>query len=154
MYTAEKNPNKIYGYFKKAISFNCGVSISLKKDKKIKKQLSLDDLKNSTVIDYFPYYEIFEKLDLNVQKQICDMVIKESILQIKNNPSITGNFKKMFIENTYKQFEINKKKLINDFLEKNKDKFKDLLDLKLEFENEEKKELNIQEKKGREYFKF
>lgn len=75
------------------------------------------------------------------------MVIKESILQIKNNPSITGNFKKMFIENTYKQFEINKKKLINDFLEKNKDKFKDLLDLKLEFENEEEKELNIQEKK-------
>lgn len=147
MYTAEKNPNKIYGYFKKAISFNYGVSISLKKDKKIKKQLSLDDLKNSTVIDYFPYYEIFEKLDLNVQKQICDMVIKESILQIKNNPSITGNFKKMFIENTYKQFEINKKKLINDFLEKNKDKFKDLLDLKLEFENEEEKELNIQEKK-------
>ena len=70
MYTAEKNPNKIYGYFKKAISFNYGVSISLKKDKKIKKQLSLDDLKNSTVIDYFPYYEIFEKLDLNVQKQI------------------------------------------------------------------------------------
>ena len=147
MYTAEKNPNKIYGYFKKAISFNYGVSISLKKDKKIKKQLSLDDLKNSTVIDYFPYYEIFEKLDLNVQKQICDMVIKESILQIKNNPSITGNFKKMFIENTYKQFEINKKKLINDFLEKNKDKFKDLLDLKLESENEEEKELNIQEKK-------
>ena len=147
MYTAEKNPNKIYGYFKKAISFNYGVSISLKKDKKIKKQLSLDDLKNSTVIDYFPYYEIFEKLDLNVQKQICDMVIKESILQIKNNPSITGNFKKMFIENTYKQFEINKKKLINDFLEKNKDKFKDLLDLKLEFENEEEKGLNIQEKK-------
>ena len=147
MYTAEKNPNKIYGYFKKAISFNYGVSISLKKDKKIKKQLSLDDLKNSIVIDYFPYYEIFEKLDLNVQKQICDMVIKESILQIKNNPSITGNFKKMFIENTYKQFEINKKKLINDFLEKNKDKFKDLLDLKLEFENEEEKELNIQEKK-------
>ena len=147
MYTAEKNPNKIYGYFKKAISFNYGVSISLKKDKKIKKQLSLDDLKNSTVIDYFPYYEIFEKLDLNVQKQICDMVIKESILQIKNNHSITGNFKKMFIENTYKQFEINKKKLINDFLEKNKDKFKDLLDLKLEFENEEEKELNIQEKK-------
>ena len=147
MYTAEKNPNKIYGYFKKAISFNYGVSISLKKDKKIKKQLSLDDLKNSTVIDYFPYYEIFEKLDLNVQKQICDMVIKESILQIKNNPSITGNFKKMFIENTYKQFEINKKKLINDFLEKNKDKFKNLLDLKLEFENEEEKELNIQEKK-------
>ena len=45
----------------------------------------------------------------------------------------------MFIENTYKQFEINKKKLINDFLEKNKDKFKDLLDLKLEFENEEEK---------------
>lgn len=147
MYTAEKNPNKVYGYFKKAIGFNYGVSISLKKDKKIKQQLNLDDLKNSTVIDYFPYYEIFEKLDLNVQKQICDVVIKESILQIKNNPSITGNFKKMFIENTYRQFEINKKKLINDFLEKNKDKFKDLLDLKLEFENEEEKELNIQEKK-------
>lgn len=147
MYTAEKNPNKVYGYFKKAIGFNYGVSISLKKDKKIKQQLSLDDLKNSTVIDYFPYYEIFEKLDLNVQKQICDMVIKESILQIKNNPSITGNFKKMFIENTYKQFEINKKKLINDFLEKNKDKFENLLDLKLESEKVEEKELNIQEKK-------
>ena len=41
MYTAEKNPKKIYGYFKKAISFNYGVSISLKKDKKIKKTIKV-----------------------------------------------------------------------------------------------------------------
>ena len=70
------------------------------------------------VVNYCPYYEIFEKLDLNVQKQICNMIIKESILRIENNSSLNENFKNMFIESIHKQFEVDKKRLANKFLEK------------------------------------
>ena len=123
IYTREKNPNKVYGYFKKAISFNYGASISLKKEHKKEKnaeqhKLNLENLKSNMVVNYCPYYEIFEKLDLNVQKQICNMIIKESILRIENNSSLNENFKNMFIESIHKQFEVDKKRLANKFLEK------------------------------------
>lgn len=123
IYTREKNPNKVYGYFKKAISFNYGASISLKKEHKKEKnaeqhKLNLENLKSNMVVDYYPYYESFEKLDLNVQKQICNMIIKESILRIENNSSLNENFKNMFIESIHKQFEVDKKRLANKFLEK------------------------------------
>lgn len=151
IYTKEKNPNKVYGYFKKAISFNYGASISLKKEHKKEKnveqhKLNLENLKNNMVVDYYPYYESFEKLDLNVQKQICNMIIKESILRIENNSSLNESFKNMFIESIHKQFEVDKKRLVNEFLEKNKDKFENLLNKKSESQKIEE-ELNIQEKK-------
>ena len=151
IYTKEKNPNKVYGYFKKAISFNYGASISLKKEHKKEKnveqhKLNLENLKNNMVVDYYPYYESFEKLNLNVQKQICNMIIKESILRIENNSSLNENFKNMFIESIHKQFEVDKKRLVNEFLEKNKDKFENLLNKKSESQKIEE-ELNIQEKK-------
>lgn len=146
MYTAEKNPSKIYGYLKKAINFNYGISISLKKEQNISQQkLNLKNLKNNMVVEYFPFYEIFEKLDLNIQQQICNMVIKESIIGIKNNNSLNENFKKMFIENTYKQFEVDKKELINEFLEKHKNKFESLLNEKVKNSDIEK-DLPIQKK--------
>lgn len=151
IYTREKNPNKVYGYFKKAISFNYGASISLKKEHKKEKnaeqhKLNLENLKSNMIVNYYPYYEIFEKLDLNVQKQICNMIIKESILRIENNSSLNENFKNMFIESIHKQFEVDKKRLVNEFLEKNKDKFENLLNKKSESQKIEE-ELNIQEKK-------
>lgn len=98
------------------------------------------------IVNYYPYYEIFEKLDLNVQKQICNMIIKESILRIENNSSLNENFKNMFIESIHKQFEVDKKRLVNEFLEKNKDKFENLLNKKSESQKIEE-ELNIQEKR-------
>lgn len=151
IYTREKNPNKVYGYFKKAISFNYGASISLKKEHKKEKnaeqhKLNLENLKSNMIVNYYPYYEIFEKLDLNVQKQICNMIIKESILRIENNSSLNENFKNMFIESIHKQFEVDKKRLVNEFLEKNKDKFENLLNKKSESQKIEE-ELNIQEKR-------
>lgn len=151
IYTREKNPNKVYGYFKKAISFNYGASISLKKEHKKEKnaeqhKLNLENLKSNMIVNYYPYYEIFEKLDLNVQKQICNIIIKESILRIENNSSLNENFKNMFIESIHKQFEVDKKRLVNEFLEKNKDKFENLLNKKSESQKIEE-ELNIQEKR-------
>lgn len=118
IYIKEKNPNKVYGYFKKAISFNYGASISLKKEHKKEKnveqhKLNLENLKNNMVVDYYPYYE---------------------------------SFKNMFIESIHKQFEVDKKRLVNEFLEKNKDKFENLLNKKSESQKIEE-ELNIQEKK-------
>ena len=65
IYIKEKNPNKVYGYFKKAISFNYGASISLKKEHKKEKnveqhKLNLENLKSNMVVDYYPYYESFK----------------------------------------------------------------------------------------------
>lgn len=135
IYTAEKNPTKIYGYLKKAIDYNYGVEVSLKKKEKEKKvsQLSLNNFENNLVIESYPFYEIFEKLSEEIQEKIYKEAIGEYTFQIKNNNSLKGKFKEMFIINAERQFDTNKKKFINDFLEKNKSKYEKFIkDIKID----------------------